>query len=94
METLMWSTGLAVHMARRSAGLTQEQLADELAQRTGQVWSQSTVSRLERGERQPTVAVLIALRDLFGFDLAWWVDGPLIRRDSVSANPGQLKPAA
>jgi transcriptional regulator with XRE-family HTH domain len=56
--------------------MTQLDLADALEERLGRPWDVTKVSKLENGHRGVDVELLMALRDIFGLPLEWWVDGP------------------
>lgn len=61
--------GLQVSRLRKSAGMSQAQLADELAPRLEKPWSRQAVNMAERGKRALSAAELAALALALGTDL-------------------------
>lgn len=57
-------------MRKAQNGKTQQALSDEIGvpKRTYVAW--------ERGEREPSTSCLLALRQLYGIDPAWILEGP------------------
>jgi DNA-binding XRE family transcriptional regulator len=68
VDALAVSVGKAIAARRQDAGLTQEQVAEQLK------IGNEAVSRMERGLVMPTVARLLELADLFNCDASsyWW----------------------
>lgn len=62
--------------ARRAAGVSQQDLADELTTRLGYNVDRTTVSRMEQSRRGIDWTELRALRDIFGVSADWFLDGP------------------
>lgn len=71
--------------------MSQYDLADYLDERLDSHWDASKVSKVENGRRRVEVDLLLALRDIFGLPLEWWVDGPEAVRDRNLAMPPLLK---
>ena len=63
------SIGSRVATTRRAAGMTQQDLAFAAG------LSVTTVSKLERGQHEPSVRVLVEIGRALGTDWAWLADG-------------------
>ena len=63
------SIGSRVATTRRAAGMTQQELAVAAG------LSVTTVSKLERGQHEPSVRVLVEIGRALGTDWAWLADG-------------------
>lgn len=65
LETVLTSIAESLHEERTRAGLTLEQLAQKAELSTAHL------SRLESGDRQPSVAALLSLSRALGVSLSW-----------------------
>ena len=63
--------GNRIKQLRKEANLNQKELCRLLSDRYGMNTPQSTISRWETGEQEPTVANLKTLADIFGVSIAY-----------------------
>lgn len=76
------SIGRKVRFLRSSQGLSQEELGRRLAPLVGKVWSRSTVSQAEGGNRAFVAAELVALASVLGVTASYLLV-PLIEQEDV-----------
>jgi transcriptional regulator with XRE-family HTH domain len=81
LETVLTSIAESLHEERIRAGLTLDQLAQKADLSTAHL------SRLESGDRQPSVAALISLARALGVSLSWLL-GERSAGSSISVYPG------
>ena len=76
MEPIKSTIAKNIVRLRQASGMTQAELAAKLN------YSDKAVSKWERGESLPDVAVLAQIADLFQVSMDW-----LVRGDSIGAEP-------
>lgn len=70
--------GRAVRLLRTSKGLKQSELAERMAER-GYPWHGSTVSKTENGDRDPSLAEMCALAEIFDRPADYFLRAPATR---------------
>lgn len=80
--------GQRIAHARKVAGLSQEQLANQLANYTGEVWSRIMITKMETGLKRIDVETLCAVAIVQDRAVGWYFqDAPSSLRDTI---PGLL----
>jgi transcriptional regulator with XRE-family HTH domain len=77
MSDSKWHAGRAIEIARRIDEMTQEELCEKMAAQTGEHWSQSKLSRIEKGRQEPAWTEVLAFSAVQGRRLEWYSEGPV-----------------
>lgn len=74
---------VAVKMARHYRGQTQEQLAAELAEATGEPWSRAMIGKLETGGKVLDVQTLMLIAEIHDLPISFYLEPPERRSKGV-----------